>query len=149
MRVAWFLAFILAGGPTVSAGGQTVTAAARSAQPGEVVQLTIAPVPANDPVRVTAFERAIPAFAVTPTTWQALVGIDLDVRPGLHDITIETGPPTAPIRTVYRLTVAPKAFPTRRLTVAEAFVNPPPDVQDRIALEAKRLAALWVETTTD
>ena len=39
--------------------------------------------------------------------------------------------------------VKPKRFPTRRLTVAEGFVNPPPEVQDRIAKEASRLAALW------
>ena len=37
----------------------------------------------------------------------------------------------------------PKSFPTRRLTVDEAFVNPPPAVTKRIDDEAARLNAIW------
>ena len=43
----------------------------------------------------------------------------------------------------YDLVVKPRTFRTRRLTVNEAFVTPPPSEQDRIEEEAALLAAVW------
>jgi murein DD-endopeptidase MepM/ murein hydrolase activator NlpD len=120
-----------------------VDLAARAIQPGEVVQLTMTVAASVDRVRVEAFGHPQAAFRVSPTTWRVLIGIDLDTRAGTHDVTIETGQPDAAEKTTYPLLVKPKAFPTRRLTVAEAFVNPPPEVQARISAEATRLEGLW------
>jgi murein DD-endopeptidase MepM/ murein hydrolase activator NlpD len=125
-----------------------VDVAARSLQPGEVVQLALHVAAPVEQVRVTAFGHAQPAFRVSPLEWHALIGIDLDAPVGAHDVVIDTGRPGAQENTIYRLTVRPKAFPTRRLTVAEAFVNPPPEVQDRIATEARRLEGLWAATSS-
>lgn len=124
-----------------------IQAFARAMQPGEVVRLTITA--AERPVRVTAFERAIPVTSLSDSTFQALVGIDLDVRPGRHIVTVRAGDDAASVPTRYPIVVRPKAFPTRRLQVAEAFVNPPAEVRARIATEAERLAALFATTTPD
>lgn len=128
-------------GPLLVAAGAAliVTAQARSIQPGELVVLTITlPAPAGT-VRVRAFDRDQTAFPVDDTVWRALVGIDLDVRPGRHTVTIDAGGEHA----VHPLDVKPKKFPTRSLTVDEAFVNPPESMRERIDRDAKALAAVW------
>jgi murein DD-endopeptidase MepM/ murein hydrolase activator NlpD len=72
-----------------------------------------------------------------------LVGIDLDVAVGTYPVTVVGDLPRAPVRATHQLVVVPKKFPTRTLTVDEAFVNPPAEVQGRIEREARDLAALW------
>jgi murein DD-endopeptidase MepM/ murein hydrolase activator NlpD len=120
-----------------------VTAKARSLTPGEMVVLTITP-PASvagiNDVTVTAFGRDVGVFRVD-RAWQALVGIDLDVKPGTHPVTIEAD--GGRFRTTYDLIVKPRRFPTRRLTVDESFVNPPASERDRIERETKLLNDTW------
>jgi murein DD-endopeptidase MepM/ murein hydrolase activator NlpD len=93
----------------------------------------------SDRVQVRAFERDIPAFRVSDRAWEALVGIDLDVRPGTYPTTITAGT----VHASYDLHVAPRAFRTRRLTVDEAFVTPPKSEEARIEREAALLADTW------
>jgi murein DD-endopeptidase MepM/ murein hydrolase activator NlpD len=121
----------------------TISVDARSIQPGELVVLTVQTSVAADSVRVRAFNRDHTAFKIDPTSWRALVGIDLDVAPGSYSVSVEAGPPLPPTTTIHRLVVRPKAFPTRRLKVDDAFVNPPPSVLARIDEEARLLASLW------
>jgi len=145
--VACLIALALRASPLFSAGESiTVTAQSRALQPGELVVLTIA-IPAGvDGVRIRAFDRDVPAFSDGPHTWRALVGIDLDVTPGVHTVSIEarSGPgPRNNIHTSYDLRVRPHAFPTRTLSVDEAFVNPPAEMQARIQREAVELQRIW------
>lgn len=119
--------------------GLTIEAASRAVQPGEVVLLTVRGAAPVDRVTAMAFDHQAAAWALDDRTWQVLVGIDLDVKPGAHPVTIHAGTAT----TTYTLTVVIKRFPTRKLTVDEAFVNPPASVQPRIAAEAARLNAIW------
>ena len=124
--------------------GIEIAVQARAIQPGELVILTITtPDPASS-LRVRAFDRDVTAFQIDARTWRVLVGIDLDVAPGPHGVTIDA--PAA--HTTHTLTVTSRAFPTRTLTVDEAFVNPPARVQARIAAEAQELARIWTESST-
>jgi murein DD-endopeptidase MepM/ murein hydrolase activator NlpD len=112
---------------------------ARALQPGELVVVTIsAPEPA-DRVRVSAFDRDVVALRVAPGRWRALVGIDLDAKPGNYPMTVEAGS----LRAARELVVRPKTFRTRRLTVNPDFVTPPPSVAERIKKEAELLRAAW------
>jgi hypothetical protein len=111
----------------------------RTPRPGELVVLSIALSEPADHIRVHAFKRDVPAFPAGERVWRALVGIDLDVRPGTYPITVAAGPATH----TYDLVVEPRAFRTRRLTVNEAFVTPPASEQARIAEEAALLADVW------
>jgi hypothetical protein len=120
-----------------------VTAASRSRQPGELVVLTIATVRPAGSLHVRAFGRELPPFAVDAKTWRVLVGIDLAVAPGTYPVAIEAGDGGAVDRTIFQLGVKARRFPTRTLTVDDAFVNPPPGALERIQREARQLSELW------
>src|SRR5262245_20055128 len=126
----------------------TATLSPRSARPGDLVVVTIdAPgeTNANPKVFVKAFGRAVPSFATANHQWQALIGVDLDVKPGTYkvDAVVED------IGGEHDLVVVPRTFPTRRLTVDPDFVTPPPSEEKRIEAEAKLLERTWASTTAE
>jgi murein DD-endopeptidase MepM/ murein hydrolase activator NlpD len=125
-----------------------VTESARSIQPGELVVLTLTTPKPVDSLTVRAFNEDLRPFRVDERTWRVLVGIDLNVKPGIHAVTIVPGAGKN-VAVTHNLAVKPKAFPTRRLTVDDAFVNPPPAVTKRIDDEAARLAAIWNSSAPD
>ena len=120
-----------------------VTAAARSIRPGELVVLTIATPAPRASLSVRAFDGDLTAYRVDAGTWRVLVGIDLATPPGKYRVEIDDGSGSAEARATHVLAVQARAFPTRTVTVAEAFVNPPPEVAARIQQEAQELAQLW------
>ena len=121
----------------VPADALTVTHAARALSPGEVVVLTIGG--ATAPVEVRAFNVSWPAFPAGDDRWRALIGIDLGTKPGRYDVTVTSGG----AQVTHLLAVRARAYPTRRLTVDPALVNPPPEAQARIERESRELAAIW------
>lgn len=121
----------------------TVTHAARALSPGEVVVLTIDG--ATAPVGVRAFNVTWTAFPAGGHRWRALVGIDLGTKPGRYEVTVTSGG----AQITRPLTVRARSFPTRRLTVDPALVNPPPDAQARIEREARELEAVWAGSPPD
>jgi murein DD-endopeptidase MepM/ murein hydrolase activator NlpD len=112
----------------------------RSLAPGEIVVLTMTVPGPADRVRLEAFNEEIAAFRTGARTWRAIIGIDLDVLPGLHTVGIDADDHWKASR---ELLVKPHDFPTRMLSVDDAFVNPPPEQQARIEEEAARLTAVW------
>ena len=120
-----------------------ITVAARAIQPGELVVLSIATPAAVERLHVRAFARDAAAFSVGPQSWRALIGIDLDVAAGVHVVTVESESAARSARTTYELRVRPHAFATRRLSVDEAFVNPPASTEARIQQEAAVLQRIW------
>jgi len=130
---------------TVPPSALTITTRSRAVAPGEIVLVTITGAAPSSAPRVRAFDRDLPPFAGDDRTWRVLVGIDLDVKPGKHVLTVDTGADHAS----QTLVVAPKQFPVRRLTVDEAFVNPPESARARIAEESKLVAAIWNSSPTE
>jgi murein DD-endopeptidase MepM/ murein hydrolase activator NlpD len=122
----------------------TVTTNAPTARPGDVVVLTISGANAGETVRVHAFNRDVPSFAAAATR-RALVGIDLDVRPGIYTIAATAGDR----RATSTLRIVRRAFATRKLTVDPAFVNPPESELPRIERERMQLEKLWQSWTTE
>ena len=120
----------------VLAAALQVSAQSRSLQPGELVVLTIVAPPGAGRVRVHAFNRDVTPFLADDHRWRALVGIDLDARPGTHPVRIDADDAET---VVYDLVVTPRRFPTRRLNVDPEFVNPPASAQERIDREAELL----------
>lgn len=120
-----------------------VTVTARSEQPGELVALSVTTPERTSALTARAFGRSLAAYPVDDTTWRVLVGVDLEVAPGRYPVSIEARAGSDVRQASVTLDVRPKTFPTRQLTVAEAFVNPPASEDQRIAAEAARLAALW------
>ena len=118
----------------------SVIADARSIRPGELVALTIRTGAPAASIRVRAFNREAPAYAIGDSRWLALVGIDLSVKPGTYPVAIETADER---RTSHTLTVTARRFRTRTLKVDPAFVTPPPEEAERIAREARELEQIW------
>jgi murein DD-endopeptidase MepM/ murein hydrolase activator NlpD len=142
-----FLAVVLAGAlpATRLAARQApevaLTVDARSIQPGELLVFTVT-VPAAAPAAaptVELFGRTTTAYPDGPGRWRALVGIDLDQKPGAYRAVAHAGKAQATLP----LAVTPKAFPTRRLTVSPDFVNPPPSAQQQIAADSALLARVY------
>jgi murein DD-endopeptidase MepM/ murein hydrolase activator NlpD len=138
----WTLAVHLA-----SAASIAVDVRARAIQPGELVVLTIAVPAPVDRVDIVAFGHPVAVFKVDDSTWRALVGIDLAVKAGSYEISIDAH--RDGWRATKRLDVRPHRFPTRALSVDSDFVNPPPETQIRIEREARELQAVWRTSARD
>jgi murein DD-endopeptidase MepM/ murein hydrolase activator NlpD len=115
-------------------------------QPGEVVLVTITTAAPTDAMKVRAFDTDQRPFAVDPHTWKAIVGIDLDAKPGTYVVTVDATTAGKVEHATKQLVVTAKLFPTRTLKVDEAFVNPPASVTARIEEESKLLAATWAKS---
>ena len=94
------------------------------------------------PGDVVAISGTVKAFG---KSWDGLVGIDLNVKPGVYPISIVAND-GSPSRST-SLTVLAKAFTVRRLRVAPSFVNPPDTEVPRILEEAKRTEAIFKQHT--
>lgn len=129
----------------------TISHRARALQPGEVVVLTIDADTELSSVEVEAFGRVQRAQAMTQPggqahTWIAFVGIDLDVEPGRHLVSIAATSASGTAKATHPLLVTAKKFAIRRLSVDPNFVNPPASEAARIARETAALNAAMLGT---
>ena len=147
LRIGAVLLLTLPG--TAAAGAEELTLdvshRARALHPGELVILDVLVSERGAAPRATAFGKPVPLFPVEDgRRWRGLVGIDLSVEPGSVPVTVQaTAAGGAEARETYVLAVRPKQFPTRRLRVAPRYVDPPPEVVERILREAREVAALF------
>jgi murein DD-endopeptidase MepM/ murein hydrolase activator NlpD len=126
-----------------------VTHRARALHPGEIVVLNVRTSEPPAALAASAFGAALRFFPAGPANvWSTLIGIDLDVDPGDHPVTVRvTAVNGALAETVHTLAVEPKRFATRRLSVEPRYVDPPPAVVERILRERDHLAALFPVST--
>lgn len=134
---------------TTTSSPIVVETKARSLQPGELVLYTITVPAGGTDVTVAAFERTVHAVRGEGDTWLALVGIDLTTKPGIFPTTVTATLPTGKTTTTKSLTVAAKQFPTRRLTVNPAMVNPPPTALDRIKRDTEKINSAYRSPTME
>jgi len=122
----------------------TATHEARSLQPGEIVVLRVrSPFPI---VRLegSVFGKSFPFYAEDePGQWTGLIGIDLTTKPGKYTVRLRgAGKDGKSLALDHALNIVAKTFPTRRLTLDEKFVTPPPEVLGRIEREGKQVQAI-------
>jgi murein DD-endopeptidase MepM/ murein hydrolase activator NlpD len=131
-----------------AAQGLSIEVDGNATVPGGAVLVTVdAPADATS-VTVSAFDARWPAYRVNDTSWRALVGIDLDRRPGTYTITVtSSGPHPSTVR--QELTVGVKRFRRRVLTVSPDFVNPTPEQQARIARDAEFMRSVYEHSVRD
>ena len=98
---------------------------ARSVQPGEVVVLEVRPSEPVVAVQATAFGATIRFFSDgAGGVWRGIVGIDLEARPDDYPVAVRATLGNGDtVRATYVLSVAPKDFPTRQLSVNPSFVQ--------------------------
>lgn len=129
--------------PVTPASSPALTVQARALQPGEVVVVTVTTRDDATAVGVTGFGVTTAAFRTDDHTWQALLGIDLDQRPGTVAVTATVTRGSTVEHGAVSLAVAPRRFPTRRLRVNPSFVSPTAEQQRRIAADAAFLESAW------
>jgi len=127
----------------------TIDTSSRSLTPGELVVVTIKVEGTASSVHVNAFRRVIPAFQAEEGVWRALVGIDLDQRPGNYLVAVEAHVGPAVLRRSRALVVASRTFPTRTLRVNPAFVNPSPAELTRIRADQAFLADVYARSSPE
>jgi murein DD-endopeptidase MepM/ murein hydrolase activator NlpD len=127
----------------------TVSHRARTLQAGEAVVLVVS---ANVPLtsaRASAFGREIPVVRQEADgRWWGLIGIDVEASPGRHEVSVEAqGADGVTLSARHVLTIKAREFPVRRLSVDDAFVNPPASTRARIQAEAKTVEAVLARVT--
>lgn len=121
----------------------------RALQPGEAVLFEAhSPHPLQH-LHAEAFGHEFPAFSDQGgLIWTALVGIDLETKPGRYRIEFKGADENRKSLTAQKmLTVKAKTFPTRALTVEEKYVTPPAAVLSRIDEERARVEAIFAAVT--
>ena len=134
---------LLAGAAARAASPIGIDVAYRALAPGELLVVTITADSAASRVRVKAFGRAVSAFKTAEGPWRALVGIDLDQRPGRHVVEVDADVGSTVARQSRTLVIAGRKFPTRTLKVSPEFVNPQPDDLARIQRDQAFLGSVY------
>jgi murein DD-endopeptidase MepM/ murein hydrolase activator NlpD len=140
-----------------AAGARDVTAPVLNARlqesavhPGDVGVLVVNAPPAVTAIEGTAFDRPVRFWPAGGGRWHGLVGTALDTPPGRYDVSIRgISPEGEAIRAATTIRVAAKQFETRRLRVANRFVNPPDGEVERILADARRLAAVFADSAPE
>ena len=123
---------------------------ARGLFPGEAVLIAVSSPRRLAAVEGTIFDRTVHFHRGEDGSWRGLVGIDLLVEPGDHDLALRiTAVDGAVESRVHTLPVADKAYPTRHLTVEPRYVEPPPEVAARIEREYLRQTAIFAADTPE
>ena len=121
---------------------------ARAIQPGEVIRVDVTCVCGGSGPLASAFGLDVP-LALSPdgTRWQGLVGIDIDVAPGVYPLVVAAPHLQPALARETPLRVQPKQFRTRTLRVAPEFVDPPTGFVDRILSEASLINGIFKTIT--
>ena len=138
-------ALVLAVASLAQAQSLTLALPAGGARQGDVVAVRVTVPRDATGVTVHAFQTTWLAYREDATTWRALVGIDLDRRPGIYDVVAAVASPAA--SATRPLTVVARRFRTRTLTVAPDYVNPSPELMARITADAAFLTAAYARST--
>jgi murein DD-endopeptidase MepM/ murein hydrolase activator NlpD len=129
----------------------TVSLRARTIAPGEVLLFTVESVLDVESVVATAFSKEFRfSRAEKAGTWEGLVGIDLDTRPGEYRVRLVGANSAGEVfRRLHPIEVLSKEFPTRHLTVEPKYVSPPEEEMERIRRESRQVSRIFSEVTLE
>ena len=112
--------------------------------PGDVVRITVEG-QRGDRIGGSVFGQQLAfGFDAGRAEWRALAGVDLEAKPGTHTVRILRNDAESATHTI---AVGSKQFPVRRLRVAPAFVDPPPEALEQIGRDTKLLNATYAQIT--
>ena len=127
-----------------------ITHHARALAAGEVVALSVETSAAVTAVSEVWRERPLDFVRLGEGRWHALIGLDVEEKPGPRRLTIAARRAGAvDLTQPYTFTVEPKTWRTRNLKVAARFVNPPASALPRIEKETALLNALFRSATAE
>ena len=113
-------------------------------QPGDVARVDVRGADRDAQITATVLGQDLAfRYDERQQQWRALVGIDLETKPGAYPVRIEGG--GAPAARTLR--VVPKQFRVRRLRVPGGFVDPPQEAIEQIARDAAVLADAYARVS--
>lgn len=116
---------------------------ARSLRPGELV---LVEVQSREPLRGVRAEwlgQTLEFYQLEPRRWQGLAPLDLSIASGRHTLLINATTTNGDLlQRRYPVTVSPRRFATRRITVPPEFARPPDEVRPRIEKEREAVEAI-------
>lgn len=139
----------LAAGPLASTLPVSIEVRARAVSPGEPVRIQVVSDEPLETVEGDFLGRTVHMVRVGHGAdgrelWSGWSMVDLDQEPG--PVAVEVRGTSAGGRAIVgtrAVTVEPKSFPVENLSVAPKYVEPPPEVQERLARERKKLAEIY------
>lgn len=115
-------------------------------RPGDVILVEIDGT-GDGTFTASLFARPVPLeYDDASRRWRALVGVDLDTKPGTYRLRI-VGPPGSATTAERVVRITARQFRSRYLRVAPEFVDPPEAVIAQIRHDAKQLDAVYARRT--
>jgi murein DD-endopeptidase MepM/ murein hydrolase activator NlpD len=141
---------------TPAAGGLEplqISHRARAVAAGEVVLVDIRTKAAGATLREVQAQwlsQAVLFYQVEAGWWQGLAPVDLAIAAGRYTLRVRASATDGrTLEQPYLITIAPRTFPARRITVAPKFVDPPADELARIDAERKAAEAIFARQTRE
>ena len=118
-----------------------LTSTSGALRSGDVVLVSAQASASLTTVEGSVFGRPVAFWAgADDRQWYALIGIDVESRPGTYDLEVRGIGATGNVHARMPLLVEDRKVETRRIRVAERFANPPKAEVPRILRDAERLA---------
>lgn len=126
---------------------------ARASAPGEVVLVDIrtrADRATLQEVQAQWLSQTVLFYQVETGWWQGLAPVDVAIAAGRYTLRVRARATDGrTLEQAYLITIAPRTFPARRITVAPKFVDPPADELPRIEAERKAAEAIFAHQTRE
>jgi murein DD-endopeptidase MepM/ murein hydrolase activator NlpD len=121
----------------------------RQVFPGDIVRIDIIAAQNIERLDLAFIGRKVTVHSKeNPGIWQALVGIDLETKPGRYSLTGTAVLLNAKsINLEKSIRILPKKFPVQRIAVDEKYVTLDPQDAKRAEEESQKLGALWKTIT--
>ena len=120
-----------------------------AAAQGQILELAVPDQPGLVAAAVDWQGHKVP-FVHDGEYWRTVIGVDLDLAPGLHDAMVELRLENGSVeRRSEQVDVGPRSFPTTKLTVEPRYVELSPEDQARAASEAREQAAIFATLTPE
>jgi hypothetical protein len=157
-RLGFVVVAVLAGWPAETAVMQhgitvpalTVRVREAALYPGQVGVVVVEAPNEITAVEGTAFERPLRFWPGGDGQWHGLLAAGLETRPGTYGIEVRAMRPRGiPMHAETTVLLERKVFETRRLRVAQRFVNPPAGEAARIQEDARILAEVFGDSASE
>jgi len=131
-----------------SADDLSISIQSRSLRQGEAILVSVTAPAQITGITINVFGSVWAALRANDTTWRALIGIDLDQKPGAYTLVAASAAPHA-LQATREIVVAARQFRQRVLKVAPGYVNPPPDLLARIRSEAEFMSEVYKHSSLE
>lgn len=144
------LALFSCGPAAVFAAAPSIQVAPARLVPGTALRITVSGIGADARLRGTLLDTELVFLRGPDGTWAAFAGIDLGTPPGVYIFEVSgEWDDSATLEHAGEITVVARDYPTEQLKVAGKYVEPPPEVAARIALESAELKKIWARATPE